>query len=348
MSHYALKSSCLNLRYFLIFAGVFWLSACGEAKPDIYEDPESFWDSVAKTIYGEKSNDGKLEAVSDSQLKKYFERGAYLVRAAAACGMCHAAIDSQLPRGDVHEVLSGGRVLEDQFGPLVTANITPATGTGIGSWTPEEISRAIRSSLGKGDRALSLEAHLSYRWLSDQDMRAITVYLLSLNAVEREIPRRELGFFERKRWGLFSRHEEVRGYVPTPATVNKQIYGKYLYNNVSQCVLCHGAQGAGPSGSGSSLWTLVSNLFAPNEIDAATEALIAKPSAEQVKHLEQADFPLPGPDIRGGASGRLASWTTENYLEHFAKGRSLGCPVEYYNKMTAEDQQSLAEYLKAM
>lgn len=163
------------------------------------------------------------------------KHGAYLTKSVAACGSCHAK-DPTSPDSP----LSGGRVIYDESGQVHASNITPDVETGIGSWTVAEIMQALRASIGKDNRALSLYVHDGYRWMSDRDARAIATYLLSQVPQRSDIPRRELGLFQRKRLGFMERRKQVRGYVPALSdTQAVPEYGRYLSQNVAGCKRCH-------------------------------------------------------------------------------------------------------------
>ena len=158
------------------------------------------------------------------------DRGEYVANGPAACGACHGSD------------LSGGRTFQDRFGPVHAANITPAT-SGIAGWDIRDVVSALRASMNRNGTPLSIDLHSTYRWLSDADAKAVAVYLLSLKPIENEVERRELGVFERKRWGIFSRYREVEGYVPSPPRSVAAPYGRYLSYHVAGCYGCHTPQG---------------------------------------------------------------------------------------------------------
>jgi mono/diheme cytochrome c family protein len=190
----------------------------------------------------EESPGRTLGSFSDSQRAALQQRGKYLVTGPGACGSCHSAVDSGIfgPQA----ILSGGRLMTDQFGQVRAANITPDKQTGIGDWNIDQIVSAVRSSLGKGESRLSLDLHSGYRWLADADADAIAVYLLTLRPVKNEVERRELGYFEKNKFGILSRHIPVSGYVPRPKPGPNSANGRYLANNLSRCMVCHNSSEA--------------------------------------------------------------------------------------------------------
>lgn len=89
------------------------------------------------------------------------EHGSYLVNTIMACGNCHSPRDAQgklIP----DKALSGGLKFTPPVFVATASNITPDPETGIGTWTDDEIKRALtegapqswpagRNATGRGD-----------------------------------------------------------------------------------------------------------------------------------------------------------------------------------------------------
>jgi mono/diheme cytochrome c family protein len=73
------------------------------------------------------------------------------------------------------------------------------------------------------------------------------------------------------------------------------------------------------------------------------------------------NFPVAGPDIRGGSGGALASWTIDDVVRYLSSGVTRGdgqgeervvdtelCPWESYSRMSPVDKRSIAAYLKTL
>ena len=107
------------------------------------------------------------------------QRGRYLFTV-ASCAFCHN------PNG------AGGQKISWQpFGTLWTRSITSDTRTGIGSWTDEQIARAIRSGITPNGRTLHWQGMIwdhESNW-DEEDIRALVAYLRTLPPVTRQIPR---------------------------------------------------------------------------------------------------------------------------------------------------------------
>ena len=110
--------------------------------------------------------------------KTLVERGRYLYTV-ASCAFCHN------PNG------AGGQKISWQpFGTLWTRNITTDRETGLGSWTGDQLARAIRSGLTPDGRMLHWQGMIwdhASNW-DEEDLRAMVAYLQVLPPVVRQIP----------------------------------------------------------------------------------------------------------------------------------------------------------------
>ena len=105
------------------------------------------------------------------------ERGRYLFTV-ASCAFCHN------PNG-----AGGQKISWRPFGTLWTRNITSDVRTGIGAWTDEQISRAIRSGITPDGRTLHWQGMIwdhASNW-DEEDIRALVAYLRALPPVARQI-----------------------------------------------------------------------------------------------------------------------------------------------------------------
>lgn len=123
------------------------------------------------------------------------DRGEYMVNL-LACGRCHTegylrGNEAQAP------ALAGSRVgiaytpdrADVPPGLAFAGNLTSDQETGLGSWTEDEIIRAMTSGVGKyGHRRLPVMPWPNYTALTQDDLSAIARYLKRLPAVSRQIP----------------------------------------------------------------------------------------------------------------------------------------------------------------
>lgn len=131
-----------------------------------------------------------LPAAADSQA---VERGRYLVEGVMACGNCHSPRDAD---GNVvaERNLSGGLTFDTPAFTVTTPNITPDPETGIGTWSDDEIKRAIVEGV-RPDHGPLAGAELAaimpvnfYKALTPSDLDAVVAYLRSVPPVRNEVP----------------------------------------------------------------------------------------------------------------------------------------------------------------
>ena len=116
-----------------------------------------------------------------------WNRGNYLVNAAAHCGECHTS--RKLLGGlDRSMWLAGSR--DGPEGELAP-NITPHEGTGIGSWSIADLVWYLELGLKpNGDDTQGLMSEViehGYSNLPHSDLEAIAVYLKSIPAIDHEL-----------------------------------------------------------------------------------------------------------------------------------------------------------------
>jgi mono/diheme cytochrome c family protein len=116
-------------------------------------------------------------------------RGKYLVRL-AGCTDCHTP-GHFLGKPDMSRYLAGSDVGFEVpgVGTVVGRNLTPDKETGIGSWTLEQISTAIRTGVRPDGRSLSpIMPFAAYAGMTQSDTNAIAVFLKTLPPVKHKIP----------------------------------------------------------------------------------------------------------------------------------------------------------------
>ncbi|HEY7285688.1 MAG TPA: c-type cytochrome [Vicinamibacterales bacterium] len=167
------------------------------------------------------------------------ERGRYLVTSVNGCFACHSELDWQAPGFPARAGTEGsGRVWDREGLPFVTApNITPDRDTGAGAWTDDMIARAIREGIGHDGRTLfPLMPYTQYRWMSDEDLASIVVYLRTVSAVKRSLPATNVPFPVNRL--IHTLPQPVNEPVPDPDRRNPVAYGDYL-TRMGACRDCH-------------------------------------------------------------------------------------------------------------
>jgi mono/diheme cytochrome c family protein len=174
--------------------------------------------------------------IGQADAQPSLERGKYLVEVIAACGNCHT------PKGQSGEEpgkhMAGGFRIKEGFGVAIAPNITPDRETGIGSWSDQQIARAIREGKGRDGRDLGPPMPFSlYRGLADTDVEAMVAYLRTLPAIKHSVPRSR---YLIKFWPTLI---GAPGVVHAPPRNDLVKYGAYLTGPVAHCSECHTPDG---------------------------------------------------------------------------------------------------------
>ncbi|HSF17939.1 MAG TPA: cytochrome c [Vicinamibacteria bacterium] len=116
-----------------------------------------------------------------------WNRGAYLAEALAHCGECHTPRTFMGATNDEMYFAGSAEGPEGQIAP----NITPDEATGIGSWSVPDIVWFLQTGFkpdGDGAQRLMDEVvEHGYQHLEESDLKAIAVYLKSLEPIENAI-----------------------------------------------------------------------------------------------------------------------------------------------------------------
>jgi mono/diheme cytochrome c family protein len=180
-----------------------------------------------------------LAASSSARSETLIQRGTYLVTTIMACGNCHT------PKGPdglpvAGKELSGGGVEFVTPGFTVTgANITPDRETGIGTWSDDEIKRAltegIRPSHARlpGVKLAAVMPIAQYRALTPRDLDAIVVYLRSVPAIRNEV--KEPVY---KRDPVYAPYPGADKPYTEEALRDNVTRGRYLAT-IGHCMTCH-------------------------------------------------------------------------------------------------------------
>jgi len=167
------------------------------------------------------------------------ERGQYLVNSVSGCLFCHSETDWQARGFPPKNGTEGsGRSWAEEGIPWATVpNITPDPDTGGGRWTDDQFARAIREGIGHDGRALfPLMPYHQYRYMSDEDLASVIVYVRSLPPVRKTVPPSQVPFPVNR--FINAVPEPVTAPVPDPNRSNPVEYGGYLVR-IGVCRDCH-------------------------------------------------------------------------------------------------------------
>jgi cytochrome c553 len=166
-------------------------------------------------------------------------RGRYLVENLADCLSCHSPTSYT---GSRIGPLAGQKGAGGPFDfkglpfPVYVPNITSDPQAGAGSWTDEQLGRAIREGIGHEGRILfPIMPYMSYRAISDEDLAAIVAYLRTLPPVSKPTQTPTIPDQVRKQ---LPHPPPLPGPISAPNRTDRVKYGGYLAA-VAACVECH-------------------------------------------------------------------------------------------------------------
>lgn len=235
-------------------------------------------------------------------------RGEYLTKL-LGCPFCHMPVGPQGP--DFTRPFAGGLEVPEVFGTWRAPNITPHEGTGIGTWTEEQIIAAIRE--GKrpdGSKLYPIMPYPNYHRMTDADAKAIAAFLMALPPIDNAVaPTKDLKLPQLD--------------LPPPANEPDPVddpvkHGEYLVT-LMHCNMCHATPDAKgmpdfqnkPFSGGQEMELAMlgtGKLHVPN-ITSDPETGIGKWTVEQIatsiKTLTRPD----GTVIQGPMQFYLAGWS---------------------------------------
>ncbi len=184
-----------------------------------------------------------LTALSIDPTPERVARGRYIVEHVSDCFGCHS--DHDFDRFGIPVKAGtegqGGFVFDEKLGvPGIVAahNITPDPATGIGSWTDDEVVRAIREGVSRDGRPLfPMMPYEDFRHMSDEDVYSVVAYLRSLHPVRNTVAATRIKFPV----NLIMRTIPSPLSAPVTAPSDEQDhlgYGRYLVT-IAGCGGCH-------------------------------------------------------------------------------------------------------------
>lgn len=248
-------------------------------------------------------------------------QGEYISRL-GDCGACHS-----LPG---KPAFSGGLAIESALGTIYSTNITPDKEQGIGRYSEEQFSDAVRKGvLPDGTRLYPAMPYPDYAKISDKDMHALYAYFMYGVAPSAESPpETDLSFPFSQRWGMrfwnwaFSTDKPFRPVGGASTEINR---GAYLVESLGHCGSCHTPRGLGMN---------------EKAFDSSSDAFLAG------GNLNGWEVPT----LRG-----LPRWSQQEIVDYLAKGRNdkaavggeMKSVVEHSTSwMTDADLNAIAAYLK--
>lgn len=170
--------------------------------------------------------------------KELVRQGEYMARA-SDCVACHTA-----PGG---QPFAGGLAMPTPVGEIYTTNITPDQETGIGNYTLEQFSAALRQGKSPDGPLYPAMPFTSYTKMTDEDIEAL--YAFFMNAVEpvkQENKASDIPWPLSMRWplnlwkGMFL---EEGVYQADSTQTDQWNRGAYLVQGPGHCGSCHTPRG---------------------------------------------------------------------------------------------------------
>jgi mono/diheme cytochrome c family protein len=190
-----------------------------------------------------KDKEVKASGSADS-MQKVLDRGKYLAENVAGCFDCHSKRDFTKYSGPPTPgtELGGGMLFDQHFGipgMIYSRNITPDNETGIGTWTDDEIIRAMTQGINKnGDTLFPLMPYVNFNHMAKSDLLSIIAFLRTVKPIKNKVPARQLPFPISMAYpGPKALQASVDMNVLPPES-DKVAYGAYLVN-LADCGTCH-------------------------------------------------------------------------------------------------------------
>lgn len=163
----------------------------------------------------------EAEYKADPAKSAEWNRGAYLVEGLGHCGMCHSPINA-LGGSSQSDAFKGGLIpMQNWYAPSLTSNRE----AGLGDWSIKDITDLLQTGVsmrGVVYGPMAEVVHNSLQYLSDDDSRAMAVYLKGIAGPAVQAPVSSLPGSESS----------------LLISLGKTVYDK-------NCASCHGAQGEG-------------------------------------------------------------------------------------------------------
>ena len=260
-------------------------------------------------------------------LPEQIQRGEYLARA-GDCMACHT-VKGKAP-------FTGGLAMNTPFGTIYSTNITPDKQTGIGNYTYDDFSSALRKGKRKdGSRLYPAMPYTSFAKLSDEDVSALYAYFTQgVKPVQQDNPKTALPFPFNMRilmagWNmLFFSDKPFKADSTQSVNWNR---GAYLVQGLGHCGACHTPHG---------------KLGQEQSLDGGSDSFLAGYTLDN----------WHAPSLRNDKDS-LGRWNQEQIATYLRTGRSddgaaFGAMSQVINDSTqylnTADLHAIAEYLGSL
>jgi len=171
--------------------------------------------------------------LADIPKQKLIKKGAYLADI-GDCFACHTA--------EIGQQFGGGVPFLTPFGNIYSTNISSDKQEGIGDYTYQEFSDAVRHGIGKHGNLYPAMPFTSFHLITDEDTKALYAFMMSTKPVSQKNRKNDVGFpfnirLGLKGWNLLNLSDAK--FIPSTGKSKKYNRGKYLVNSLGHCGECH-------------------------------------------------------------------------------------------------------------
>ncbi|WP_378943730.1 c-type cytochrome [Mesorhizobium sp. ANAO-SY3R2] len=249
---------------------------------------------------------------------------------AGGCASCHARPKAE---GEARLQLAGGVELKTAFGTFVAPNISPDQKDGIGAWSLEDFANAMLKGVSRdGQHLYPAFPYTSYARMQPADVADLHAFMKTLPPVAGRAPDHDLGFpFNVRRglglWKLLHLND-----APVVAfgdgTPEKVLHGRELVEGAGHCGECHTPRGF-DGGSNNGLWLA-------GAVAAEGDGVVP-------------NITPGGNGINAWSEGDIVSYLETGFTPEFdSVGGTMADVQKNMARLTAEDRESIAAYLKAI
>jgi mono/diheme cytochrome c family protein len=276
----------------------------------------------------------QAQDTATTQAAPNVKNGEYMFYA-GGCESCHAApatdkCDNLRSKDPLK--LVGGRCLKTDFGTFYVPNITPDKETGIGKWSTEDFINAMSKGVAPdGTNLYPAFPYASYTHMKRSDLVDLKAFLDTLPVVPSQVPNHELSFPYSIRAGLTvwkALYLDDKPFQPDPGKSDQVNRGAYLVTGPGHCGECHTPR-TSLGGMDKSRWL----AGAPNPSGKGT-----------IPNL------TPDPTGLGKWSEKDIAFALETGFTPSgdSMGHEMGPVQENLAKLTKEDREAIAAYLKSI
>jgi cytochrome c553 len=289
------------------------------------------------TACKDKKSETPIAEGKDS-LKKMLERGEYLTHHVAACMDCHSKRDFTKFSGPIVPGTDGGGgfLFDEKLGlpgKVYGKNITSDNETGIGTWTDDEVLRAITQGISKnGDTLFPLMPYPNYNRLAKEDLMSIIAYIRTLKPIRNKVPPRQLMMPIAMAYPGPMLQPSVDKNVRPPESEKVQ-YGQYM-TTMADCGTCHSPL----TPQGPDLKRMFAGGYA----------------------FDMGTFKVNSSNITPDSATGIGSWTEAQFLHKFTQYReeknynfnpgkdNTVMPLSFMSGMKDDDLKAIYAYLRSV